>query len=394
MSHSLLEHLLSQDYMPHGMCYLWEPALLWLHVVSDGLIALAYYSIPLLLAYFVWRRRDVVFPSVFIVFALFILSCGTTHLLAVWTVWHPDYWLDGGVKALTAIASLSAVAMLARVIPDALALPSPEQLRRANAALAAEIHVRRQAEAEVRRLNEGLEGRVAERAAELILANQGLEQVNHELTEALRHKEVLVREVHHRVKNNLQVVSSLMSLRASRLPPEQREVFVDIGRRIAAIGRVHEQLHHTEDPDSFDLGQYLETLRRDLPHMFAAADRIDVRVESVPFRVPLSDATPLLLIITEILSNAYRHAFPDGRKGRVLVRLERTAAGARLTISDDGVGISTTDEPTGTMGLSLINGLVRQVEGAYVIDRNADGGTAFTLDLPLLIKEQPAPDEV
>jgi two-component sensor histidine kinase len=389
MSHSLLEHLLSQDYMPHGMCYLWEPALLWLHVVSDSLIALAYYSIPLLLAYFVWRRRDVVFPSVFIVFAIFILSCGTTHVLGVWTVWHPDYWVDGGVKALTAIASLSAVALLVRVIPAALALASPEQLRLANAALAAEIEVRRRAEEEVRRLNDNLESRVADRTAELILANDGLERANRELIETLRHKEVLVREVHHRVKNNLQVVSSLMSLRASRLPPKQRDVFVDISRRIAAIGRVHEQLHHTGDPDNFDLGQYLESLSRDLPHMFGTADRVEVRVEVVPYRVPLSDATPMLLIVTEILSNAYRHAFPDGRSGNILVRLERLPTGARLIIADDGVGMSSAEEATGTMGLALIKGLVRQVEGTYRLDPNPDGGTIFTLDLPVLVTAQP-----
>ena len=83
------EMLSSEDFMPHGMCFLWRPDLLWLHATSDTLIALAYYSIPVALIYFVRRRKDLVFPALFILFGVFIFACGTTHLLAVWTIWHP-----------------------------------------------------------------------------------------------------------------------------------------------------------------------------------------------------------------------------------------------------------------------------------------------------------------
>ena len=111
------EMLSSEDFMPHGMCFLWRPDLLWLHATSDTLIALAYYSIPVALIYFVRRRKDLVFSALFILFGVFIFACGTTHLLAVWTIWHPDYWLDGAVKAGTAGISIASAVLLWRAMP-------------------------------------------------------------------------------------------------------------------------------------------------------------------------------------------------------------------------------------------------------------------------------------
>jgi len=91
--------LTAGGFIPHGHCYLWKPGLVWLHVASDSLIALAYYSIPVMLLYFVRSRRDVPFDWMFLMFGTFIVACGTTHLLEVWTLWHPTYWLSGFVKA-------------------------------------------------------------------------------------------------------------------------------------------------------------------------------------------------------------------------------------------------------------------------------------------------------
>ena len=90
--------------MPHGMCFLWDPGVLWLHVISDLFIAVAYYAIPVLLLYFTGRRRDIGFNWIFVAFAVFILACGTTHLLAAVTIWHPIYRLEGVVKGITALA--------------------------------------------------------------------------------------------------------------------------------------------------------------------------------------------------------------------------------------------------------------------------------------------------
>ncbi len=118
--------------MPHGMCYEWNPAVIWLNVVSDGLIALAYYSIPLMLVYFVQKRKDLQFSWIFICFALFIVACGTTHLMEIWNIWHPVYWLTGSIKALTAAVSIVTAILLVKLVPTALALASPGEMKETN----------------------------------------------------------------------------------------------------------------------------------------------------------------------------------------------------------------------------------------------------------------------
>lgn len=162
-------------FMPHGGCYLWTKSLIALHVTSDTLITLAYYSIPFTLLYFVRRRRDLKFNWMFVCFAVFILACGTTHLMEVWNIWHADYWLSGIIKAVTALASVPTAVLLARLVPEALRLPSPAALEAANAALAREIAERQRAEDAVRRLNGELEQRVQERTQQLADANLELQ---------------------------------------------------------------------------------------------------------------------------------------------------------------------------------------------------------------------------
>src|SRR5215472_3193397 len=126
-----LAKLFSSDFMPHGYCYLWKPEIVWLHVVSDSLIALSYYLIPFMLIYLVRHRRDVPFNWMFVMFGVFIFGCGTTHVMEVWTLWHGTYRLAGVIKALTALASLATAGLLVPLIPRALALASPDQLRAA-----------------------------------------------------------------------------------------------------------------------------------------------------------------------------------------------------------------------------------------------------------------------
>jgi two-component system, NtrC family, sensor kinase len=154
-------------FIPHGHCYLWKPGLVWLHIVSDSLIALAYYSIPITIFYFVEKREDLPFKWILLLFGTFIVSCGTTHVLEVWTLWHPTYWLSGFIKFLTACVSIYTAIALIPIIPKALALPSPAQLETANCQLQAEINERKLAEAALIQAKEELEVRVSERTAEL-----------------------------------------------------------------------------------------------------------------------------------------------------------------------------------------------------------------------------------
>ncbi|MBW4487431.1 MAG: PAS domain S-box protein [Trichocoleus desertorum ATA4-8-CV12] len=174
MSEFLETLLVSSGFIPHGHCYLWKPGLVGLHLVSDALIALSYYSIPLMLVYFVRKRRDIPFDWIFWMFGLFIVACGTTHVINIWTLWHPVYWLAGLVKAITALASVGTAASLFYLLPQALALTSPAQLAAVNLALSNEVVERKQAEAHVQTLNAELEQRVSERAAALIQSNERL----------------------------------------------------------------------------------------------------------------------------------------------------------------------------------------------------------------------------
>jgi signal transduction histidine kinase len=144
---AFFERLLDTSTLsPHGICLLWEPELIWLHVASDAVIALAYFSIPVALSIFVSKRRDVDFGWVFWAFALFITACGVTHVLSIITLWVPIYGIEGLIKAMTALGSIVTAIMIWPLLPKVLALPSPSQLRVTELALAQEGLQRREAE--------------------------------------------------------------------------------------------------------------------------------------------------------------------------------------------------------------------------------------------------------
>lgn len=146
----LINFLTEGSFIPHGYCYLWKPGLVWLNIVSDSLIAIAYYSIPIALLYFVKKRPDLPYPGLFLLFSAFIISCGTTHMMDVWTLWHPTYGLSSFLKALTAFFSVYTAIALMPVIPQALELPSPSQLKAANHKLETQIAERKRIEEKLR----------------------------------------------------------------------------------------------------------------------------------------------------------------------------------------------------------------------------------------------------
>ncbi|MCC3466680.1 MAG: PAS domain S-box protein [Microcoleus sp. PH2017_06_SFM_O_A] len=142
------------NYIPHGHCYLWQRELVALHIVSDSIIALAYYSIPLSLIYFISQRKDLPFRNIFWLFAAFIISCGTTHVMEVWTLWHPVYWVSGCLKMITAAISAYTAFALIPLVPQALTLLSPTQLGMIDRILQQEIIERRETEARYQTLTE------------------------------------------------------------------------------------------------------------------------------------------------------------------------------------------------------------------------------------------------
>ena len=174
---------LLMDGMPHGYCLLWNPQLLWLHAVSDSVIALAYFMIPVSLLRFAKRRPDVPFNLVFLCFGAFILLCGTSHVLGVYNIWVPNWWLSGIVKAATAAVSVCTAVLLVKLLPKAVALPSSSQLQvlnvrlhDTNAQLVHEAHERELAQRALARAHEDAEELVRVRTAELSEAHLRLEQ--------------------------------------------------------------------------------------------------------------------------------------------------------------------------------------------------------------------------
>ena len=175
---SLLLYLFgAAAFVPHGYCLLWRPDLVAMHAVSDGVIALAYFSIPAAIFAFVRRRADFRQHRVATLFILFIILCGITHLIGVWTLWQPIYGLQGLVKVLTATVSLITAMALWPLLPKLLALPSPALLNEKADRLEAEIARRELVERALRAAHGELERRVAERTRELAAAKAEAEHL-------------------------------------------------------------------------------------------------------------------------------------------------------------------------------------------------------------------------
>jgi PAS domain S-box-containing protein len=143
----------TDGFMPHGMCYQWQPAILALHVIADGTISLAYLSISCTLLYFVRRRIDLPHKWIFLCFATFIIACGVTHAMEIWTIWNPTYWLSGWIKVITALSSAATAMLLILYLPSALRLPTPSAMQNARLDMEREIGERIRAEEDLRRLS-------------------------------------------------------------------------------------------------------------------------------------------------------------------------------------------------------------------------------------------------
>src|SRR5437879_4076731 len=148
------QRLFASDFMPHGGCFFWQPGILWLHVISDSLIVLAYYSIPVILWYFTRQRPGFKLSGLILMFGGFIFACGTTHLMNIWNFWHSTYRLEGVIKAITGALSVATAIASLRLAPTATKIAMPEEMEQINAALRQEIEARKEAEQELVRLME------------------------------------------------------------------------------------------------------------------------------------------------------------------------------------------------------------------------------------------------
>ncbi len=200
------------------------------------------------------------------------------------------------------------------------------------------------------------------------------------LAAALREREVLLSEIHHRVKNNLQLVSSLLALQARSAGVEAQHALAEGQRRIDSIALVHEQLYGSRNLSAVNLARYTEALIPELCRASGAAERVTVVLDLVDVELAPERAIPCGLLVSELVTNALKHAFPDQRKGSLHVRLERLpAARLRLTVKDDGIGLTRQFPPgrDASLGLDLVAIFAKQLEAEVVVER--DAGTCFRL---------------
>ncbi len=206
-----------------------------------------------------------------------------------------------------------------------------------------------------------------------------------EMAQSLREKETLLKEIHHRVKNNMQVISSLLMLQRENMPdPAMRELFRESENRVFSIALVHEKLYRSENLSRIHYGEYLEMIG---DHILASrnisSEMITLKIDASDIYLPIDNAVPLSLITNELLTNSLKHAYPDGRKGTIRINLQKRGGDILYQFSDDGIGFSPDIDfkNTTTLGMELVNNLVMQLMGTISLYR--DGGTRFEIVFPL-----------
>jgi two-component sensor histidine kinase len=198
---------------------------------------------------------------------------------------------------------------------------------------------------------------------------------------ALKERETLLKEIHHRVKNNMQIVSSLLSLQAAKAAqPETVDMLNESQSRIRSMALIHEKLYRSGSLADIDFGDYIKSLIDELLRMYnipLGTVTITTDIENV--RLGVDTAIPCALLINELMANSLEYAFPDGRTGTVTVALQRTNGAHTLTVADNGVGFPADLDfrTTNSLGMQLVVTLVNQLEGT--IELNRENGTAFVI---------------
>lgn len=389
----LLLRLLAQDgsepYMPHGMCYLWEQNLVWLHVASDALTTLAYWAIPPFLVYLAYRaRREIPADSafarqrlpydwMFVAFGIFIVACGATHAMGIWTIWEPRYWLEGGVKAVTALASIATAIALPPLVPRALAV-----LREAR-------------ESEVRRV-------------ELEEAHETQQELVRRLREAGEAKSRFLANVSHDLRTPLSLVLGPLEeiLEDEDLPPEVVERLRTARRNARTLGSQVENLLTVARSDAEGLEADLEpadlaAIVREVADHYVAHARgrgIELEVDAPDSFPAMADRDLLKRALLNLLSNAFKFT-PDG--GSVRCALSGPTEGyVELVVADSGPGIpeeegealfdrfrrgeageARADGGTG-LGLAIVREVAEVHGGSVHVGRAREGGARVSLRLP------------
>jgi signal transduction histidine kinase len=379
------------NFLPHGFCYLWDPHLLWTHVIADFLIGAAYVIIAVSLAWLVHRvRSDIPFSWAFVAFGFFIITCGMTHFMEIWTLWEPVYWLSGGVKVVTAVASVATAAAMPFTVPRAVATVRDARLARE----------REVAQARASALEE-----------QNALLQDALEAARSARTEAERASEaksIFLRTMSHELRTPLNAVigyAQLLEVGTAGAVTEKQQAHLE---RISLSARhlltlIDEVLILTRDTREWreptwsrvPLDQVLESVRV-MTEPQAAARQLNLRVAG-PAQLEVETDVQWL---TQILLNLVANAIKFTEAGSVTLEAHVDDADLLVRIEDTGIGVEesqralvfqpfwqaeqgTTRSYGGTgLGLSVSRELARRMGGDITVDSVPGTGSTFTVRLP------------
>lgn len=356
--------------MPHGHCYLWQPSLVFLHVISDLLIALAYFCIPFTIYYLVRNKKNIPYKNVLVLFSCFIFACGATHLMNIFTLWSPAYWSSGMLKLLTASISVITAAALFPIIPKIMQLKSPDELDKINQELQKEIERRKLVESELRRSMDLKTSFLANMSHEIRTPLNGIIGLTGflletPLDEGQKRNLELVKNSGEHLFSLLNDILDFTKIEANKL--ELEEIAFELPSFLHELIRVHEI---ASAPKSISLT--LET--HDLPSFIK------------------SDPTRLRQIFGNLISNAIK--FTNQGSVKVLVKFENDTLYGE--VSDTGIGIpadkteqifevfSQADSSTARkfggsgLGLTISKKLIELLGGQISVESHYGKGTSFS----------------
>lgn len=375
----MIETLFNSEFMPHGMCYMWQPGLVWLHVVSDALIFLAYISIPATLVYMLRQRTDLIFSKVMALFGAFVLLCGFTHALAVWNVWNGTYWLSGTVKGMTAVVSVATAWMLWKLVPTLRQIPTVEKMQ---------IEIDKRIK---------VEKLLQEKAERLVIESQRLENLNEEL-------QAFAYASSHDLKSPLRGIKQLASWIEEDLETESIELPEDSKNHLALLQtRVtrmesllddlleYSQVGHVNG-DFVDVD--MEQLSEELFDLLNVTSNVTLHHSSLPMITTIK--SPLSQVLRNLFDNAIKHQGKEG--GNIWIRITEINEFYEIQVEDDGIGVApedfekitkifctlkSKDEVEGSgMGLAIINKIITKFGGELKFESPAGKGLTVIFTWP------------
>jgi signal transduction histidine kinase/ActR/RegA family two-component response regulator len=402
-----VQQFFSTDYLPpHGYCFMWVPEIVWLHVVANALIAIAYFSIPLALWQFARKRQDIPFNRVFILFATFITLCGLTHVFGIAVLWWPAYGIEGLVMLATGLVSAATALFVWRILPNAMKLPSPTELEVINRQLnAAKVEI---------------EQTVRERTAELEQANAELLFARQRADEANAAKSNFLANMSHEIRTPMNAVVGIADLltRTGPLNEQQQQFVSTLQTSAAALLDLLNDLLDIEkiEADAIELEQIpfnIHQLVGDVAHVMSVraqqkqlALRIDNQTDQSMF---VGDPLRIRQVLMNLVSNSVKFT----HQGEIVLGVAYSNEGSpqlRLTVADTGIGIPAEKQPQifdqfvqadssvsrqyggSGLGLAIVKRLVALMGGDISLKSATGEGTTFTIALPLEgVDVQPQP---